>query len=245
MFSSLKILAGAAGFAALTLMGAGSANAVPVDIDNLVADFGNGSVFVASDQGDLDSGPFSFGSVVYDGSLNLNGKALTTQTKTNAQASAATANGFTNGFVFNTHSLISNIAYTAQPTQPFPGTNGSGFINFQVTFFNVTGLGTGGSGTVSFTDAELSSLSAVGSTLFTDSNGQFLFTNATLPIIQALAGFNQDILALVSGTAFSPVQGTAPSYIVDVAAVPLPAPLLLFVSALFGLGFLGRRRLSA
>ena len=35
------------------------------------------------------------------------------------------------------------------------------------------------------------------------------------------------------------------SYEATIAAVPLPAPLVLFVSALFGLGFLGRRRLSA
>jgi len=35
------------------------------------------------------------------------------------------------------------------------------------------------------------------------------------------------------------------TYGVRIAAVPVPAPLLLFISALLGLGFLGRRRMDA
>jgi len=50
-----------------------------------------------------------------------------------------------------------------------------------------------------------------------------------------------DLTVTVTGTVLS----NGGSYDLAIAAVPLPAPLLLLVSALFGLGFLGRRRLSA
>ena len=68
---------------------------------------------------------------------------------------------------------------------------------------------------------------------FTGFEGGFNFTgNWPAPI---------DLLLTVTGQALS--QGG--SYEATFAAVPLPAPLILFVSALAGLGFLGRRRMSA
>jgi len=51
----------------------------------------------------------------------------------------------------------------------------------------------------------------------------------------------QNIFLTVTGD----VLEAGATYGIRISAVPLPAPLLLFVSALFGLGFLGRRRLNA
>lgn len=50
-----------------------------------------------------------------------------------------------------------------------------------------------------------------------------------------------DLTLTVSGQALS----NGGSYEASLAAVPIPAPLALFVSALLGLGFLGRRRIES
>lgn len=50
-----------------------------------------------------------------------------------------------------------------------------------------------------------------------------------------------ELVLTVTGTALS--QGG--SYEATIAAVPVPAPLALFISALLGLGFLGRRRIQS
>ena len=84
--------------------------------------------------------------------------------------------------------------------------------------------------------------------LTNDSDGGVTFDplpGGDLPFFQ-LAGQNRQILALVSGNAFSnPNLATnGPNYIIS-ASVPLPAPVVLLISALIGLGFLGRRKLRA
>lgn len=53
-----------------------------------------------------------------------------------------------------------------------------------------------------------------------------------------------DLTLSVSGTALAK-GGSYAATLSPVTAIPLPAPVVLFVSALVGLGFLGRRRLKA
>ena len=244
---NFRNVASAVAVAGILGMGAASgAHAVSVDLSTLVADFGNGAGgFNASNQGDLDVSAFSFGPILYDGAFqNPNGITLTTTDLATAQASTATSNGFTNGFTFNTHSATPGFNFSAQVNEQAPGLGaGAGFLDFRVTFLDVTGSGAVSGGNLTFTQAEIDAASVLSEVVLTNSvDGTINFNPITdLPFFQA-AGGDAQILALVSGTAFSnPGSAVAPNYIVS-ASVPLPAPVVLLISALIGLGYLGRRK---
>lgn len=53
---------------------------------------------------------------------------------------------------------------------------------------------------------------------------------------------NSEYLVTISGTAFDLSPTSDPSYNFTISSVPLPAPVVLLISALIGLGFLGRRK---
>ena len=252
---SCKKLVGAAGVAALTLFAAGSASAVPVNLSTLVADFGHivDGDFKANDFGNdlLTSGKFDFGAITYDNSsTNVNDRVLTTADKTVAQAQqAGGANGFSNAFYFNT-SLSGKVGLSVSLQEFFPTSfSDIGFLDFRVTFVDVTGLGSSSAGVFSIDQTELNTASVISTQSFTDSvTGDANFNPVPVlgdqPFLKDLAGAT-NILAIVSGSAFVTPGEDNPSYTVTVTNVPLPAPLMLLVSALLGLGFLGRRRLGA
>lgn len=252
---SYKNLVGAAGFAALTMFAAGSAQAVVVDLSTLVANFGAvDSTFKANEFGnDLNTdGSFKFGAVTYDNvSTNANGRVLTTATKTAAQnqQNVTGVNGFTNAFHFDA-SASGFVGLTLSLQEFFPTTSSNiGFLDFRVTLVDVSGLGGSSGGIYSISQTELDTASVISTQAFTDiSTGNFLFNPIPVtgdqPFLKALAGAT-DVLALVSGSAFVSAGGSNPSYTVTVSNVPLPAPIMLLISALFGMGFLGRRRLKA
>ena len=243
----LKKVVPAAIFAG-ALMAAGSAHAVPVSLSTLIADFGGGDGdFDANNEGDLDNPTsFSFGPITYNGSANPNGIALTADSLGVAQGNQPTANGFVNGFTFNTHSVVDGFGWTAQINEQNPpaGAN-AGFLDFRVTFLDVTGTGTNNGGTFAFSQADIDAASVISDNILTsDSTGVINFDPINdLPFFQS-AGTDRQILALVSGNAFSENPDVFPNYIIS-ASVPLPAPVVLLISALIGLGFLGRRKLRA
>ena len=259
---SCKKLVGAAGVAALTLFAAGSANAVPVTLSTLVADFGHAdSTFKANDFGSdlLTSGKFDFGAITYDNvSTNANLRVLSTANKPIAQAQqdplndgsgVGGSNGFTNAFYFDT-SLSGKVGLSVSLQEFFPTSfSDIGFLDFRVTFVDVTGLGSSSAGIFSINQAQLDTASVISTQSFTDiKTGNANFNPVPVlgdqPFLKDLAGAT-NILALVSGSAFVTPGEDNPSYTVTVTNVPLPAPLMLLVSALLGLGFLGRRRLGA
>ena len=246
----LKKAVSAVAVAGVIGMGAVSnAHAVPVDLSTLIADFGNGAGgFNATNQGDLDVSDFAFGPIVYDGLFtNPNGITLTASSLGEAQTTAASGNGFTNGFTFNSHSIAPGIGFSAQVNEQAPGLGaGAGFLDFRVSFYDVTGTGTVSGGSLTFDQAALDAATFIDEFVLTNStDGTITFNPLTdLPIFQGI-GTNTQVLALVSGTAFTNVGAqnpVDPNYIVSVSAVPLPAPLVLLISALIGLGFLGRRK---
>ena len=245
---NLKKAAAAIAVAGIVGMGAVStSHAASVDLSTLISDFGNGSGgFNASDFGDLDNNNFGFGPILYNGVFqNANGRALGTTDLASAQASTATANGFTNGFTFNTHSAATGFGFSAQINEQAPSLGaGAGFLNFRVSFFDVTGSGVVNGGSLTFDQAALDAATLVSEMVLTNStDGTINFNPITdLPFFQPV-GTDTQILALVSGTAFAaPSAPVAPNYIVSVSAVPLPAPVVLLISALIGLGYLGRRK---
>lgn len=258
----LKKTVSAAALAGIMALGSfGAANAVSVDVSTLVADHGNGGgVFIATENGDLDNpaiieqGAIQFGPVTYNGSLNPNGQALSTVDRATAQASAPTSNGFTNGFTFNSPAGVPGFGFTVQPNEAFPNSGvGAGFLDLRITFLDVGSITSSdegifaptGSPLVGFTQAQLDTATLIGETQLTNiTDGTITFTGADLPFFEEVA-FDTEILALISGTAFSENPQVFPNYIVNVQTVPLPAPVVLLISALLGLGFLGRRKAKA
>ena len=248
MFDLKKVVPAA--FFAGALMVAGSAQAVPVDLANLIANHGGGDGdFDATNFGDLDVPPttFGFGPIQYDGAfLNPNGIPLGTTDLATAQANVGAANQFVNGFTFNAHSVIDGFAWTAQINESAPAVGaGDGFLDFRITFLDVTGTGSANGGLLEFSQADINAATVIGDAVLTNSTDGSINFNpiADLPFFQ-LSAPDAQILALVSGNAFSdPNNATnGPNYIIS-ASVPLPAPVVLLISALVGLGFLGRRKL--
>jgi|TARA_Y100001947_G_scaffold135509_1_gene123271 opacity protein-like surface antigen len=158
------------------------------------------------------------------------------------------SNVLTTDTVYRTQSeeQIGGAAFSDQYFFSLPDIGGNGtssvFYSYDVTFPVPEGAAAGiGIADLTFELFDSTNSTVLATTTLTDANG-FAFVGFE-------NGFNFtgvwpapiDITLTVSGTALS--QGG--SYEATVAAVPLPAPLMLFVSALVGLGFLGRRRLSA
>ena len=108
------------------------------------------------------------------------------------------------------------------------------FENMTLTLFDVTGLGiTAGSdiGGLSGAFAQLQ-LTPTASP----------FVQLVDQVILTVTPNVTEILGVFSGTAVAPPGGQTANYNATVSAVPLPAPVVLLISALVGLGFLGRRK---
>ncbi|RVU34096.1 hypothetical protein EOI86_23560 [Hwanghaeella grinnelliae] len=116
------------------------------------------------------------------------------------------------------------------------------FYSYDVTFPIPSGAAAGqGIRDLTFTIFDVTNGNTLSDVTLTDANG------FALPGFEG--GFNFvgtwpapiDLTLTISGTALA-IDG---SYSATLRPIPLPAPLVLFVSALVGLGFLGRRRLNA
>jgi hypothetical protein len=166
---------------------------------------------------------------------------------------------YDNSFIFDTIATAGTVSFEATIAQA-SGT-GFGIRNFTISLFDLTGsafdFGTlvidnadGDTApdalattTKDIVDAGGFANSLVASMTFTNSSGQLQFPN----VQEAFLDPGKKFLAIISGEAFDnePNNGGRPSYSVTVSAVPIPAPFVLLISALLGLGFLGRRRLNA
>jgi|GEM_PF-3023950 len=116
------------------------------------------------------------------------------------------------------------------------------YYSYDVTFPVPSGAAAGiGIRDLTFTLTDLTNSNVLSTIVLTGSNG------VALPGFEG--GFNFagnwpapiDLLLTVTGQALS----NGGSYEASLAAVPVPAPLALFISALLGLGFLGRRRIES
>jgi len=138
---------------------------------------------------------------------------------------------FTDNYFF----FLPDLGFTQSGSQ-------SVYYSYDVTFPIPSGAAAGiGIRDLTFTLTDLTNSNVLSTIVLTGSNGV------------ALSGFEGgfnfagnwpapiDLLLTVTGQALS----NGGSYEASLAAVPVPAPLALFISALLGLGFLGRRRIES
>jgi len=168
----------------------------------------------------------------------------------NNQTAIDTRFQFSNATVVDPSPVQYNVQVSqSSPTVPSDPSNvgnaSFGITNLTIDFFDFTALadsdGAGGitlaDDITSFTLAALAPF-ALGGNVFTDSNG-----TQTDAVFTGFWPADHQIIAVVTGGAFKNASAAAdPRLDVQVSAVPLPAPVVLLISALVGLGFLGRRR---